>query len=77
MLLYHKGKEICELVVCKKFSLTKNYRRKKAMKRRMHKGFTLVELLIVIGIIGLLSLMALIGGSEANNIASANKYLKI
>lgn len=46
------------------------------MKRRMHKGFTLVELLIVIGIIGLLSSMALIGGSEANNIASANKILE-
>ena len=46
------------------------------MKRRMHKGFTLVELLIVIGIMGILGAMGMIGGSEANNIANANKIIE-
>ena len=43
--------------------------------RKMLKGFTLVELLIVIGVMGILSSMAMVGGSEANNIATANKII--
>ena len=44
--------------------------------KKMRKGFTLVELLIVIGIIGILGAMGTIGGSEANNIASASKIIE-
>ena len=44
--------------------------------RKSRKGFTLVELLIVIAVIGILSTMAVIGGSEANNIATANKIVE-
>ncbi len=44
--------------------------------KKMRKGFTLVELLVVIAVIGILSTMAVIGGSEANNIATANKIVE-
>ena len=40
------------------------------------KGFTLVELLIVIGVIGMLGAMGVMGGQEANNIATATKIVE-
>ena len=43
--------------------------------KKVRKGFTLVELLIVIGVIGILSSMAMMSGTEANNIATANKII--
>ena len=39
--------------------------------KRTHKGFTLVELLIVIGIMGTLSSLAMIAGQEASDAAKA------
>jgi len=39
------------------------------------KGFTLVELLIVIGIIGILGTMGVIGGTEATNIAKVTNIV--
>lgn len=44
--------------------------------RKMRRGFTLVELLVVIAVIAILSTMAVVGGSEANNIAQANKVVE-
>ena len=43
--------------------------------KKFRKGFTLVELLIVIGVIGILGSMGMVGGSEANNIATASKIV--
>ena len=41
--------------------------------KKFRKGFTLVELLIVIAVIGILGAMGFMGGQEANNIATATK----
>ena len=44
--------------------------------KRMRKGFTLVELLIVITIIGLLSTMMMISGTDAQNSAKVTKIME-
>ena len=44
--------------------------------KKSRKGFTLMELLIVIAVSGILSSMAMMSGSEATNIANANKIVE-
>lgn len=46
------------------------------MKKIMRKGFTLVELLVVLTVIGILTSVATISGREASNIAQANKIVE-
>lgn len=48
----------------------------KKFLKKSHKGFTLVELLIVIAVIGILGAMGFMGGQEANNIATATKIVE-
>ena len=43
--------------------------------KKMRKGFTLVELLIVIAIVGILGVMGLISGSEATDAAKATRIV--
>ncbi len=43
--------------------------------KKARKGFTLVELMIVIGIIGILGAMGVIGGTEATNIAKVTNIV--
>ncbi len=44
--------------------------------KKMRRGFTLVELLIVISVIGILGAMGTMGGSEATSIATATKIVE-
>ena len=44
--------------------------------KNLRKGFTLVELLIVIGVIGILGAMGMVSGTEATNIANATKIVE-
>lgn len=46
------------------------------MKKIMRKGFTLVELLVVLTVIGILSSVATISGRDVSAIANANKIVE-
>ncbi len=43
--------------------------------RKMRKGFTLLELLVVIAVMGVLGSMAMISGQEAMDVANASNVV--
>ena len=78
------------MVVCKKFfivlgdyrhvngrnTVATSIQKEEEKMKRTRKGFTLVELIIVIGIISILGVMSIMGGGEVTNAATASKIIE-